>query len=354
MTAKIASWAPARRRTAAWVVLVVVAVASLLAAAAVGSVFVPLGDIVRVVFGGHAADPGHEAILDLVRLPRIATSALAGAALGVAGLLMQTLFRNALADPYVLGANSGASLGVAVVALSGGTVGPAFVGALAGWGRVGIVVAAAAGAAVVLGIVLLMAVWVRNAVTLLLIGVMLGAVTGSLVAVLIVYSNPTSVQKYMIWGLGTFSSTSWADIGFAAPVVACAIALTVLMVRPLNALLLGEGYARSMGVDLRLVRTSTLLVAALLTGVVTAFCGPVGFIGLVVPHLTRGLLTTSDHRTLIPGCALVGATLAVWCGAIADLPGEDTALPLNAVTALIGAPVVITVLLRGRARGGAV
>ncbi|GEE01331.1 iron ABC transporter [Gordonia spumicola] len=343
-----------RSRGWAWPALIVVAVVSALVTASIGAVVLPVSDVVHVLTGGHAADPGHDAILRLVRLPRIATSAIAGAALGVAGLQMQTLFRNALADPYILGANSGASLGVAVVALAGGAGGPAFVGVVAGWGRLGIVLAAAAGAAAVLGIILLMAVWVRNAVTLLLIGVMLGSVTGALVAVLIVYADPTSVQKYMIWGLGTFSSTSWSDIRLAAPVVAVTILIVFFTVRPLNALLLGEGYARSMGVDLRIARTVTLLTAALLTGVVTAFCGPVGFLGLVIPHVVRGLLRTSNHRVLIPGCALAGAVLAVWCGALADLPGENMSLPLNAVTAIVGAPIVIAVLLRGRNRGGVV
>ncbi|WOC12735.1 Hemin transport system permease protein HmuU [Gordonia sp. MP11Mi] len=345
-------WTLSRRAT--WATLAVVAVVSVMVTASVGAVVVPIPDILSVLTGGDASDPGNDAILRLVRLPRIATSAIAGAALGVAGLQMQTLFRNALADPYILGANSGASLGVAIVSLAGGVGGPVFVGAVGGYGRVGIVLAAATGAAVVLGVILVMAVWVRNAVTLLLIGVMLGSVTGALVSVLIVTADPTAVQKYMIWGLGTFSSTSWGDLSVAAPIVLGTIGIVFFTVRPLNALLLGEGYARSMGVDLRVARTVTLLSAALLSGVVTAFCGPVGFLGLVIPHLVRGLLRTSDHRILIPGCALVGATLAVWCGALADLPGERMSLPLNAVTAIIGAPVVIAVLLRGRREGGSV
>lgn len=338
----------------AWTILIVLALLSVLAAATIGAVVVPVSDVFAVLTGGDTADPGYDAILRLVRLPRIATSAIVGAALGVAGLQMQTLFRNALADPYILGANSGASLGVAIVSLAGGASGPAFVGVLAGWGRIGIVLAAAAGAATVLGVILVMAVWVRNAVTLLLIGVMLGSVTGALVSVLVVTADPTALQKYMIWGLGTFSSTSWDDIAVAAPLVLGTIVVVFFTVRPLNALLLGEGYARSMGVDLRVARTVTLLSAALLSGVVTAFCGPVGFLGLVIPHLVRGLLRTSDHRPLIPGCALVGAILAVWCGTLADLPGEQMSLPLNAVTAIIGAPVVIVVLLRSRRQGGAV
>lgn len=338
-----------------WIGLIVAGIVSLLIAAALGSVSISPAETLRVLTGGHAMDPGSDFILREVRLPRIATAALVGAALGVAGLQMQTLFRNPLADPYVLGANSGASLGVALVALTGGTAGAAtFAGGLAGWGRAGSVVAAALGAFAVLGIVLLFAFWVRNAVTLLLIGVMVGSVTGALVAVMIVYASPDSVQKFMIWGLGTFSATSWADLAVAGPVIAGGILLSLLSIRALNALLLGEDYARSMGVNLRITRTSTLLSAALLTGVVTAYCGPVGFLGLVIPHLARGLFGTANHRVLVPGCVLVGALLAVWCGIVADLPGQDTSLPLNAVTALIGAPVVITVLLRGRGNGGAV
>ncbi|KXT58465.1 iron ABC transporter [Gordonia sp. QH-12] len=344
-----------RARSGVWVGLAVALLASLLVAAAVGSVAIPPAETLRVLTGGHALDAGSDFILREVRLPRIATAALVGAALGVAGLQMQTLFRNPLADPYVLGANSGASLGVALVALGGGVTGAAtFAGGLAGWGRAGSVVAAAFGAAAVLGLILLFAVWVRSAVTLLLIGVMIGAVTGSLVAVLIVYADPDSVQKYMIWGLGTFSATSWSDLRVAAPVILSAVLLSSTSMRALNALLLGEEYARSMGVDLRLTRTVTLLSAAVLTGVVTAYCGPVGFLGLVIPHLARGVFRTSNHRVILPGCVLVGALLAIWCGIVADLPGKDSSLPLNAVTALIGAPVVITVLLRGRGNGGAV
>ena len=345
--------APGRRTWWAFGLLAAAVFLALAASLFLGSTSVSFADTASVLLGdsdSHAAG----LVLDF-RLPRTITAFTVGAALGLAGMQMQTLFRNPLADPYVLGANSGASLGVALVALTGGTAGAAtFAGGLAGWGRAGSVVAAALGAFVVLGIVLLFAFWVRNAVTLLLIGVMVGSVTGALVAVMIVYASPDSVQKFMIWGLGTFAATSWADLAIAGPVIAGGVLLSLLSIRALNALLLGEDYARSMGVDLRVTRTATLLSAALLTGVVTAYCGPVGFLGLVIPHLARGLFGTANHRVLIPGCVLVGALLAVWCWIVADLPGQDTSLPLNAVTALIGAPVVITVLLRGRGNGGAV
>ncbi|MGB3302993.1 MAG: iron ABC transporter permease [Gordonia sp. (in: high G+C Gram-positive bacteria)] len=351
----VASTSRRDRNALVWGGLLVGCVVSVLLAAAFGSVPIPAGDTVKVLTGGHLPDDGLDFILRNVRLPRITTAALVGAALGVAGLQMQTLFRNPLADPYILGANSGASLGVALVALTAGTAGAAsFAGGLAGWGRAGSVAAAAIGAAVVLGLVLLFSVWVHSAVTLLLIGVMIGSVTGSLVAVLIVYADPNSVKEYMMWGLGTFSATSWDDLKIAAPVVLFGILVSLASVRSLNALLLGEEYARSMGIDLRITRATTLLSAAILTGVVTAYCGPVGFLGLVIPHIARGLFGTANHRILLPACVVVGALLAVWCGVIAELPGQDNALPLNAVTALIGAPIVITVLLRGRGQGGAV
>ena len=332
--------------------LLVACVVSVAIAIAVGSEWIPLRDVATVMIGGDASDPGWDFIVREVRLPRAVTAVLAGAALSVAGLQMQTLFRNALADPYVLGANSGASFGVAVVVLTSGASWAGFTSGLAGGSRTATVLAAALGAAVVLGVVLIMAHWVRNAVVLLLVGVMVGAVTASLVSVLIVYaSTPESVQQFLKWGMGSFSNTVWSDMTVFVPLVAGAALLCFATARSLNALLLGENYARSMGVDLRWARTMTLASSALMTGVVTAYCGPIGFLGLVVPHLTRGLFRSSNHRTLIPGCVTVGALLALWCSILSELPGSGHTLPLNAVTAIIGAPIVITVLVRGRVGG---
>lgn len=322
--------------------------AVLVLAVSLGSVQVPLAETLRVVTGRGATDPRWDVIVTEFRIPRAVTAMLAGAALGVAGLQMQTLFRNALADPYILGISSGASLGVALVTLAGGAAAGGFTGSLAGMGRVGVVLAASGGAALVLGLILFLARWVRNAVTLLLVGVMLGAGTSAIVAIMVVSADPRAIQQYLLWGMGSFAGTTWSDLQLLAPVIAGALLVVGGTLRSLNALLMGERYARTMGIDLRRARRATLLSAAVLAGSVTAFCGPIGFLGLAVPHLTRLAFRTADHRVLLPGVCLVGALVALGCGIVAQLPGTETTLPLNAVTALVGAPVVVLVLVRAR------
>lgn len=319
-----------------------------LLALALGPVRVPLGDTVRVLVGAEPSDPRWQVVIQTLRLPRALTATLVGAALGVAGLQMQTLFRNALADPYVLGVSSGASLGVALVVITSGGASAGFTAGVAGLGRVGVVLAAAAGAAVVLALVLLLARWVRSSVTLLLIGVMVGSASTAVVSVLLVYAEPQRAQQFLLWGLGSFSGTTWSDLRLLAPIVAAGLAAALLTVRALNALLLGEGYARTMGIDVRRTRFITLLSASLLAGSTTAFCGPIAFLGLAVPHLARMALGTSDHRVLMPAVVLTGAVVAVACGIVSQVPGSDAVLPLNAVTSLLGAPIVIAVLLRSR------
>ncbi|MCV7257982.1 FecCD family ABC transporter permease [Mycobacterium shimoidei] len=308
---------------------------------ALGPVRVPLHDTVRVLVGAQPSDPRWQVIVHSMRLPRVLTAIAVGAGLGVAGLQMQTLFRNPLADPYVLGVSSGASLGVAVVVIG---TGAGFSSALPG----GVVLAAALGAAAVLAIVLVLARWVRSAVTLLLIGVMVGAASTAIVSVLLVYADPQRVSQYLLWGLGSFAGTGWADLRLLLPVVAAGVIVSALTVRPLNALLLGENYARTMGVHVRRVRLITVASASLLAGATTAFCGPIAFLGLAVPHLTRLALGTSDHRWVLPGVVLMGAAAALGCGVLSQLPGSGAVLPVNAVTALLGAPIVVIVLLRSR------
>lgn len=314
----------------------------------VGSVTVPVGETLRVFLGQDASDPRWDMVVRDLRLPRTITAIAVGAALGIAGLQMQTLFRNALADPFILGASSGASLGVAVVVVIGGGGASGLTTGLAGLGRAGVVIAAALGAAGVLMLIVVLSRWVRSAVTLLLIGVMLGSATTAIVSVLLVYADPQRSQQYLVWGLGSFTATTWSDLKLLVPVVLGGIVVALLAVRALNALLLGEGYARSMGIDIRTVRLTTVVSAALLAGATTAFCGPIGFLGLIVPHMARMAFGTSDHRVLLPGVAVFGAVLALVCGIVSQMPGTDTVFPLNAVTAIIGAPVVIGVLIRSR------
>ncbi|WP_240134493.1 FecCD family ABC transporter permease [Streptomyces sp. MUM 178J] len=339
---------PARRRLLAVGALAAGTAALFVLTIAVGSYHVPVGEVVRVLFGDDGADPRWAVIVHEVRLPRALTAVAVGAALAVAGVQMQTLFRNALADPFSLGVSSGASMGVAAVVVTTGGVAGSFTGDLAGLGRIGVIVAAALGAACVLALVLTLSRWVRSAVTLLVIGVMIGSAATALVSVALVYARPERAQQFVIWGLGSFSATTWPDLAVMLPVIGAGLLTALLTAKRLNALLLGEDYARTMGLNVRRTRDLALLGTSLLAGAATAFCGPVAFLGLAVPHLTRVALGTSDHRALIPASMLAGAFLALACALLSRPPGLDAVLPLNAITSLFGAPVVIAFLVRSR------
>ncbi|RVW10697.1 iron ABC transporter permease [Prescottella agglutinans] len=335
------------RTAAAVTALVALVVAATVLAVSVGSVTVPFDATVRYLFTGDAGTGRWTTLIEDIRLPRVVTAACAGAALAVAGLLMQTLFANPLADPYILGVSSGASLGVALVVLGSGT-GAGVFAAVAGTGRLGIAAAAAVGALVVLLVVLAISRWVQSVVTLLIVGVMVGSVTSAVVSLLVAFSQPAQMQQFILWSLGSYAGASWSDLRVLVPVVLVGLVLAATLVRPLNAMLLGEDYASSMGVHLPRTRAVAITSSALLAGVVTAFCGPIAFLGIAVPHLARLALRTSDHRLLLPGAILMGAAVSLLCSVVAQLPGRDGVLPLNVVTALVGAPVVILVLLRSR------
>jgi iron complex transport system permease protein len=314
-----------------------------------GSVEIPLRDVLRILVGEEPARQTWATIVLKFRLPKAITATLAGSALAVAGLQMQTLFRNPLADPFVLGINSGASLGVALVVLSVGVAGVSATSMLAGlglWGNFGLVTAASLGAGAVLALMLLVARRVRSSTTLLILGLMVGYATAALVSLLLYFSITERIQAYINWTFGSFGGVTWSQLHVFAPVIAVALALGLALSKPLNALLLGETYAQTMGVRVRRVRLIVVLSAAVLAGAVTAFCGPIGFVGVAVPHLAHNLFRSSDHRLLLPVCALLGALLALVADLIAQMPGTQTVLPLNAVTALLGAPVVAWVILR--------
>jgi iron complex transport system permease protein len=314
-----------------------------------GSVLIPLKAVVSILLGHTDAPVGWRQIILLFRLPRAITAMLAGAALGVAGLKMQTLFRNPLADPFVLGINSGASLGVALVVMAAGGLRWGLLLEKAGIaGNLSLVLAATLGALGVLSIVLGIARRVESNLTILIVGLMFGYITGSIVQVLMQFAMEHQMQSYITWTFGSFGSVTWRQMRFFAPVLACGLTLAWVLAKPLNVLLLGDGYARSMGVNVRFVRSWIIGGAAVLAGTVTAYCGPIGFLGIAVPHLSRMLLKTSDHRRLIPAVVMVGAILALLADLISQAPGTQVALPLNAVTALIGAPVVVGVILRRR------
>lgn len=313
-----------------------------------GPVQVPLLDTIQVLVGAEPSDPRWRVIVATMRLPRALTAIAAGACLGVAGLQMQTLLRNTLADPYVLGVSSGASLGVALVVIAGTGSGAGFIQALAGAGRAGVVAAAVFGAGLVFTVIMVFARWAQSTATLLLIGVMIGAASTAVVSVLLAYADPQRIQQYLLWTMGSFAGTTWSDLRLLLPLAASGVVAATLTVRPLNALLLGEGYARTMGIDVRRARAITLTSASLLAGATTAYCGPIAFVGLVVPHLTRIALGTSDHRVVLPGAVLMGAAVALACAIVSQPPGSTVVLPVNAVAALIGAPTVVAVLLGSR------
>ncbi|MDO5094207.1 MAG: iron ABC transporter permease [Propionibacteriaceae bacterium] len=305
---------------------------------------------VWAVITRQPARPIAQLIVGSVRLPRTLTACLAGAALGVTGLAMQTLFRNPLADPFILGISSGASLGVAIVVLLIGVGGAGTASLTAGLGLGGdaaVITASALGSAAVMALVLLLGQAVRSSVTLLLIGVMVGYLVSAGVSVMMSFSRPELITAFTRWRFGSYGGVTWANLQLIAIVISVGLLGCLAMAKPLNALLLGEQYARSVGLRVRGARAGLITLASVLAGAVTAFCGPIQFIGLAVPHLARGLFNTSNHRLLIPATALLGAGMALVADIIAGLPG-DGVLPLNAVNAAFGAPVVIWILLRRR------
>ncbi len=313
-----------------------------------GSVTIPLADILKIMTGGQPARATWATIVLDFRLPKALTALLAGAALGVSGLQMQTLFRNPLADPFVLGVSSGASLGVALVVLGVGTTGSLLLAGLGLTGDFGLTAAAFIGAAITLFLVVSVAPRVQSVMTLLILGLMFGYATSAVVTLLLYFSLTERIKAYMSWTFGSFGGVTWSQMPIFIPVILVGLVSAFLLSKPLNALLLGEGYARSMGMNVRRGRLAIITSTALLAGTVTAFCGPIGFLGLAVPHLCRAILGTSDHKLLIPATVMLGGTLALVADLIAQLPGNQIVLPLNAVTALIGAPVVIWIILRRR------
>ena len=347
-----------RRLTFVIIAISVLLMVAFSAHLSLGSVPIPLGQTIRVLLGAPVESDTWKTIILDFRLPRAITAVIAGAALAVGGLLMQTLFRNPLAGPFVLGINAGASLGVAVVVLGGSLVGTATVsgsGLLSGAGIGGDAVLAAAasvGAAAVLLVVLAVARRVESAMTLLVLGVLFSYAVSAGVSVLMHFSIPQEIQTYINWTFGSFAGVDPSQLGVLAAVIGIGLAATGLLVKPLNALLLGETYASSMGVRIRAVRTVVIAVSALLAGTVTAFCGPIAFVGIAVPHLTRAILRDADHRRVFPATLLLGAATAVIADLVASLPGLRIVLPLNAVTALIGAPIVISVIVRRGNLGG--
>ena len=330
-------------------VLLIMLAGLFLLSLALGSVRIPLDQLLLILTGRTPDKLSWVQIVLLFRLPKAITAVLAGSALGVAGLQMQTLFRNPLADPFVLGISSGASLGVALVVMGFGVSHTmqvsTFLSGLSGLGHLGVAVSASLGAGIVLLLILLMSQRVST-MTLLILGLMIGYGVSAIVSVLIYFSIAEQVQAYIAWTFGSFGGTTWAELQVMIPVVLLGLVFAGVSAKTLNALLLGESYAQSLGTGLKQARYGIIVSSALLAGVVTAFCGPIGFLGIAVPHLCRNIFSTADHRRLIPASILTGGIIALIADLVAGVPGQNIILPLNAITALIGAPVVISILLR--------
>ncbi|MBO4663311.1 MAG: iron ABC transporter permease [Bacteroidaceae bacterium] len=321
---------------------------------AMGSVPIPVEEAIRIVLGQPTQDTEMGEIWSNIifktRIPQAMTAIIAGAGLSVAGLEMQTVFRNPLAGPSVLGVSNGASLGVALLILLSGAIGGKAMSSLGLYGNVAITVAAAIGAISVMGIIAMMARAVKGNVTLLIVGVMIGYIANAIISILKYFSPPEDIHAYTIWGLGSFASVSSSQISLFAGIMVVLLAAAMLLIKPLNMLLLGENYAQNLGLNVAQARVCIILSSGFLVAICTAFCGPISFLGLAVPHLARGLFRTADHRIIMPASLLTGALLALACNLIARIPGAEGALPVNSVTSLIGAPVVIWVIFSNRRR----
>ena len=312
----------------------------------VGSVRIPLADVCDILFDKFEGKESWKYIVMENRLPQALTAMLCGASLAVCGLMLQTAFRNPLAGPDVFGISSGAGLGVAIVMLFlGGSVSTTLFTVS---GFLAILTSAFIGAIVVTMIILFLSTMVRNSVLLLIVGLMVGYVSSSAVALLNFFASEEGVKSYMVWGMGNFGGVSMNHMQLFALLCLVGIIASIFLIKPLNIMLLGTQYAESLGINIRQIRNLLLVTVGLLTAVTTAFCGPISFIGLAIPHISRLLFRTDNHQILLPGTVLTGAVIALFCNLICYLPGELGIIPLNAVTPLIGAPVIIYVIIKRR------
>lgn len=313
-----------------------------------GSVRIPAGDVIDILLGGGNDNRIWVNIVMKSRLPQSLTAAMAGAGLAVSGLLMQTVFRNPLAGPSVLGISSGASLGVACVVLLSGSIGGVALSKLGVVGEITITLSAVIGSLLIMALMAFVAHKVRGNVTLLIMGVMIGYIANAIIGVLKFFSAEEDIRAYVIWGLGSFSRVSGGQTTVFIVLMLILLPVSFFLIKTLNLLLLGDSYARNLGLDIRRARLLVIGCSGVLVAVVTAYCGPIVFLGLAVPHICRGLFHTSNHATILPASLLGGASLALLCNLIARLPGFEGALPVNSVTALVGAPVVMWVLFNKR------
>lgn len=309
-----------------------------------GSVRIPTSEVIQILLGDETAKPSWRFIILESRLPQAITATLCGGALAASGLMLQTAFRNPLAGPSIFGINSGAGLGVALVMLFlGGSISA---GSVSISGFMAILLAAFIGAMAVMALIFFFSSIVRNNVMLLIIGIMIGYISNSAISLLNFFATDEGVKSYMVWGMGSFGGVSMKMMPVFASITILGLIGSLLLIKPLNALMLGDRYAENLGVNILRTRNWLLIVTGLLTAITTAFCGPVAFIGLAVPHIARLLLTTDNHRVLLPATILCGAAIALVCNLVCFLPGENGVIPLNAVTPIMGAPVIIYIIAK--------
>ncbi len=330
-----------RRPSVIFIISTILLVLTFAGCLLVGSVDIPVSQVIDALLGNPVERSSWDYIVNETRLPAACTAMLCGASLAIGGLLMQTTFDNPLAGPSILGISTGSSLGVAIVIL-------AFGGLVGLWGQMAIFAGALLGALTVMLLLLLMSSLVRSSAMLLIVGILLGYLTSSAISLLNFFATHESSHSFVIWGMGSFNGVTMSTLPFFAVVALLLILISMLYAKPLNALLLGSRYAASVGVNLRSVRRAMLLLSGGLTAIATAWCGPIGFIGLVVPHIARITLRTSNHHILLPATALIGALVGVFCLFISVLPGSKGVIPINAITPIIGVPIIIYIIVRRR------
>lgn len=309
-----------------------------------GSVLIPFSEVIEILLGGNSSKSSWDLIVIHFRIPKIITAILAGSGLAVSGLLMQTLFRNPLAGPFVLGISSGASLGVAILILGSSIFGGIL--AVVSFSSWGLAIASSIGASLVLIAILLTANKIRNTMSILIIGLMFGTLASAVISVFTFFSDAERIQQFIFWSFGSLGNLSWNEIIIFFIFYIVGMSLLFLITKPLNTFLLGENYSKSLGINVKKSRMIILTVTSLLTGVITAFAGPIAFIGLAAPHITKLLFKSSNHKILLPAVALLGAIILITCDLISQVPLSEFTLPINAVTSLFGAPVVIWLLIR--------
>lgn len=329
-----------------FLVLTIILIICFLANISLGSVYIPLKGVFNSLIGNATEHETWQHIIQNYRLPKAITAILVGSGLGISGLLMQTLFRNPLAGPFVLGISSGASLGVALIVLGSSVFGGVFVTFLIS--KWSLVIAASLGSFMVLLAVLIVSIKVRDTMAILIIGLMFASITSAIVSVLSYFGSAQQLQQYIFWGFGSLGNLSWDELFVFFIIYTLGILVCLSSLKSLNSLLLGENYAKSLGLNINRSRLAIIISTSLLAGTITAFAGPIAFIGLAIPHLTRQVFNTSNHKILVPAVFLFGAIVMLICDSIAQVPNSDYTLPINAITSLVGAPVVIWLLVRKR------